>query len=164
MTFLYTPFFQSNSKLMTSSEKKHTADTLTEKSGWVRVGLLPFILRPLTFGQIYEMGEYVHGIDAEGLNLNDRVYPIAEMLTRYGNAKPMQEIFIIGAFRRRWTRWMFGRYVRKRLTLNHFKKLMEIVVNAYTANFFLTSIIFLRQTKPMTEPSQTTARGQQSEE
>ena len=65
---------------------------------------------------------------------------------------------------KRRKRWIFRRYILKRLTVRHFQKVMEIITNAYTANFFLTSIIFLHQTKPMTEPKQTTPRGQQWEE
>ena len=149
---------------MKTTDKKKTAEVLTEKSLWMRIGLLPIIMRPLTLGQIYEMGEFVNDIDTGDVDLKDKMNVVAEMLARFKNVPLMQEIFLVCAYRRRWKRWIFRRYIFRRLTVSHFQKAMEIITNAYTANFFLTSIIFLRQTKPMTEPKQTTPLGQQWEE
>ena len=149
---------------MTAEEKSKVASALTEKSTWMSVGLLPIRLKPITLGQIFEMGEYVNDINSEGLSVNARINTIAEMLLKYKNAPLMQEIFIVCAFRSRWMRKIFRRYILKRLTVGHFQKVIEHITKAYTANFFLTSIIFLHQTKPMTEPKQTTPLGQQSEE
>jgi len=149
---------------MKSSEKRKTADVLTERSYWIFVGLLPIRLRPLTLGQIYEMGEYINDLDSKNLDLRSKLNVTAEMLAKYKNAPLMQEVFLVAAYRRRWKRRLFRRYILKRLTVGKFQKVMDVITNAYTANFFLTSIIFLHQTKPMTEPKQTTVRGQQSEE
>ena len=149
---------------MTVTEKKKTADVLTEKTRFMLVGWLPILLRPLTLGQIYEMGEFINEVDSDGLDFNEKVYPIAEMLARHTNAIQMQQIFMVGAYRRRWKRWLFRRYILHRLTIRHFDEMMNIILDAHTANFFLTSIIFLSQTKPMTEPKQTIAPGQPLEE
>ena len=149
---------------MKSLEKRKIAETLTERSVWMRIGLLLIRLRPLTFGQIFEMGEFVNDMDGNDIDTKALLNATAAMLKKHGNAPLMQEIFLISAFRRRWKRRLFRRYIFKRLTVRHFQKAMEIITNAYTTNFFLTSIIFLSQTKPMTEPKPTTARGQQSEE
>ena len=149
---------------MNATDKKKTADILTERSRWMRIGLLPVRLRPLTLGQIYEMGEFVDGLEVDGLNVKEKVNLAAEMLARYKSARLMQEVFLVTAFRRRWKRAIFRRYVLRRLTVRQFKTCVEVITDAFTANFFLTSIIFLGQTKTMTEPSQTTALGQQSEE
>lgn len=149
---------------MNAQEKKKTANTVTEKSVWVWVGWLPIRIKPLTLGQIYEMGEYTCQIEEKDMDLKKRVIVSAEMLARYKDAKHMQKVFLIVAYRRRWARWLFKRYILHRLTVTRFQKAIEVITNAYTANFFLTSIIFLRQTNRITEPSQTTARGQQSEE
>ena len=149
---------------MKAEEKKKTAATLIEKSKWIRIGLLPIHLKPLTLGQIYEMGPYTNEIEGDNLNLRTRVIPSSEMLTRYRSAKQMQEIFLVCAFRKKWKRWLFRRYILKRLTLAKFQSAIEIITDACTANFFLTSIIFLRQTNAISEPSQTIAPGQQSEE
>ena len=149
---------------MNKEEKKKTADILTEKSRWIRIGLLFIRLRPLTLGQIYEMGQYVESIEADGLEFKGRYNYVAKMLSEYNNAPLMQDIFLVTAYRRSWKRKLFRRYILKRLTVRHFQDAMDIITDAYNANFFLTSIIFLRQTKPMTEPNQTIVRGQQSEE
>ena len=149
---------------MTPEEKRKTADILTEKSLWTRVGWLPIRLRPLTLGQIYDMGEFTCQIEGEKLDMKSRIIASAEMLARYKSAKLMQEIFLICAFRKRWKRRLFRRYIINRLTVSRLQKAIEVITNAYTANFFLTSIIFLKQTTKITEPKQTTALGQQSEE
>ena len=149
---------------MTTTEKKKTADVLTEKSVFMWIGRLPIFIKPLTLGQIYEMGEYVCQMEGRELDLKARLLASAEMFARYKSAEMMQEIFLIAAFRKRWKRRLFRRYILNRLTVAKFQKAMEVITNAYSANFFLTSIIFLRQTNQITEPSQTTALGQQSEE
>lgn len=149
---------------MKTTDKKKTADALTEKSIWIWVGLLPICLSPLTFGQIYEMGEFVNDLDTEGLDLERKMNVVAEMLSKYKNAPLMQEIFMVCAFRRRWKRSLFRRYILKRLTVRHFQSVITVITESYTANFFLTSTIFLHQTKPMTEPKPTTPLGQPSEE
>ena len=149
---------------MTTEEKKKTAEVLTEKSKWTRVGWLPIRLRPLTLAQIYEMGEFVDGMEVQGLDMNAKAILSAEMLARHKSARLMQEIFLVTAFRRRWKRALLRRYIAKRLTVRQYFKAVEVITDAYTANFFLTSIIFLAQTRPITEPTQTTALGQQWEE
>lgn len=149
---------------MKPDEKKQTADVLLEKAVWTRVGLLPLRIRPLTLGQIYEMGEYTCQMEAENLDLKARIVASAEMLARYKSAKLMQEVFLICVFRKRWKRRLLRRYILNRLTIKKFQKAVEVITNAYSANFFLTSLIFLHQTNTITEPSQTTALGQQSEE
>ena len=149
---------------MTAEQKKKTADALTERSVWVRIGWLLIRMRPLTLAQIYEMGEYVDGLQVEGLDIKGKINLAAEMLSRYKSASLMQEVFLVVAYRRRWKRRLFRHYILKRLTVRIFKKALDVITDAFSANFFLTSIIFLRQTKTITEPSPTTPLGQQSEE
>lgn len=149
---------------MTTTDKKKTSDILTEKSVFVRIGFLPIFIKPITLGQIYEMGEFVCQIEGKELDMKAKLLASAEMLARYKSAKMMQEIFLVCAYRKRWKRRLFRRYILNRLTVAKFQKAIEVITNAYSANFFLTSIIFLRQTNQITEPNQTTARGQQWEE
>lgn len=151
---------------MKATDKKKTADALTESSSWMRIGWLPIRLRPLTFGQIYEMGEFVENLQAEGLDLNNdkRFNIVAEMLARYESAPLMQEAFMIAAYRRRWARKLFRNYILKRLTIRKFQPVLGVITDSYAANFFLTSIIFLHQTKPITEPKPTTHLGPSLEE
>lgn len=110
------------------------------------------------------MGEFACQIEGDDINMNARIVASAEMLIRYHSAKLMQEIFLVCAFRKRWKRKLFRRYILNRLTVAKFQKAIEAITSAYTANFFLTSIIFLHQTKAITEPNQTTAHGLSSEE
>lgn len=149
---------------MKAEEKQRTAEVLTEKSLWMWVGFLLLHIKPLTLGQIYEIGTFTCDIESENLDLRRRIVPSAEMLMRYKSARQMQEIFLICAFRKRWKRWLFRHYILPRLTVAKFKKALDVVTDPCTANFFLTSIIFLRQVNAMTEPSQTIPPGQQSEE
>ena len=149
---------------MNASEKQRTAEVITEKSVWMRIGLLFLHIKPLTLGQIYEIGSFTCDIESENLDLRKRIVPSAEMLMRYKSAKQMQEIFLVCAFRRKWKRWLFRRYILPRLTVAKFKTAVDVITDPCTANFFLTSIIFLRQVNAMTEPSQTIPLGQQSEE
>lgn len=149
---------------MKTEDKKKVVNALTEHSTWMRIGWLPIRLRPLTLAQIYEMGVYTNEMDAEGLEEGKKFNVAAEMLSRYQSAQLMQEVFLVCAYRKHWMRRLFRRYILNRLTIRGFQKVLEIITDGYAANFFLTSIIFLHQTKPMTEPSQTTHHGQQSEE
>ena len=149
---------------MKTTDKKQVAETMTERSMWIRIGWLWFRMRPLTLGQIFEMGEFTNDIDVSGLSMNLKTNVIAEMFIRHASAPLMQEIFVVCLFRRPWKRWLFRRYILKRLTMGRFQQMINFIITSFTANFFLTSIIFLRQTTRMTEPNPTTPLGQQSEE
>lgn len=150
---------------MKTKDKQSVADTLTEKAMWIRVGWLWFRARPLTLAQIFEMGAVANGIDAGDLNDTQRkIRVIASMVNHHKDAKLMIKIFIITLFRSRWARVLFGWYIRRKITVLKFQELLNYIAVSFNANFFLTSIIFLRQATVMTEPSPTTALGQQSEE
>ena len=149
---------------MKTEEKKRTEEVLTEKSKWLRIGFLPFRLRPLTLAQIYQMGKYCNEIDCEGVSLHQRINIVATMFAKYENIPFMQDVFCTCLFRTRFMRFIFKRYLRHRLTMAHFKKMVDYITQSYDANFFLTSIIFLKQMNMISEPSQTTRRGQSSEE
>lgn len=148
---------------MTKEDKKKVAATLLEKATIIKVGLLRIKVKPLTLGQIFEMGEYSHDIKELQLETVKKMNVMQVLLAHTKDAKAMCEIFIICAFRKHWARKVFGRYIRHHLTIMHFNDLVKYISMSFNANFFLTSISFLSQTKIMTEPT-TTVRGQQSEE
>lgn len=148
---------------MTKEDKKKVAATLLEKATTIKVGLLRIKVKPLTLGQIFEMGEYSHDIKELHLETVKKMNVMQILLAHTEDAKAMCEIFIICAFRNHWARKVFGGYIRHHLTIMHFNDLVKYISMSFNANFFLTSISFLSQTKIMTEPT-TTARGQQSEE
>ena len=146
---------------MKTEDKQKVADVLVEKPALIRIGWFVFKLRPLTLAQIYEMGAAANDINADDLeDTEKRVRIMAALINHHKDAKAMERVFIICLFRKRWKRILFGRYIAKRLTMDKFQQLLTYVTTSFNANFFLTSIIFLRQTTTMTEPSQTTAPGQ----
>lgn len=149
---------------MKKEEKRKVANALAERGTWIRVGWMFIYFRPITLSQIYDMGAAANDIDGSDLQSDDKVSLIAALLKHSKDAKAMQNVFLVCAFRKRWKRWLLGRYIRNRLTVEHFNRLLSTIATTFNANFFLTSIIFLSQTKIITEPSQTTARGQSSEE
>lgn len=149
---------------MKQNDKKKVADALSERSHWIRVDWLHIKIKPLTLSQIYDMGAAANDINADDLQSMDKVNIIALLVKHAKDAKALQDVFLVCAYRKKWKRWLFGRYLRNRLTVEHFNKLLTLIATTFNANFFLTSIIFLSQTKIMTEPSQTTAHGQSSEE
>lgn len=145
---------------MKPTEKKKVADALVERSEWTHIGLLPIHLRPLTLGQIYETGEFACQLEADGLDMHKNIVATAEMLLRYKSSVQLQEIFLVCAFRRKWMRRVFRRYILRRLTVSRFQKALSVCIDAFSANFFLTSIIFLHQANQITEPKTTTPLGQ----
>lgn len=153
---------------MKKAEKQQVADVLVEKATKIKVGLFTFRVKQPTLGQLYEMGAVANDIDEKDIqqkiDTNQRVNIIAEAISHYKDARIMQQVFIILVFRSRFWRWFWRRYVFHRLTINIFNQLMVFMSKSVNINFFLTSIIFLRQTTKITDPSQTTAHGQQSEE
>lgn len=148
---------------MNTEEKKKTTDVLLESSVKIKVGLFSYRIKPLTLAQIYEMSIFANDIIAPEWNEGDKVNILHELFKHGNDAKLMCEIFLVCAFRKKYWRKIWGRYIRNRLNITQFNLLVRYISMSFNANFFLTSITFLSQTKRMTEPI-TTARGQQSEE
>lgn len=153
---------------MKHQEKQVTADVVRENPIWIKVGKLKFRVKPPTLGQIYEMGAIAIEIDEKDLKTKieqkRHVRVMAEAISHYNDARLMQEIFLVLVFRKKFWRWLWRKYIFARLTVNIFNQLIQFVGQSLNINFFLTSIIFLKQTTAITEPMQTTARGQSSEE
>lgn len=153
---------------MKRREKQQVADTLTEKPLKIKIGVFPFHVKQPTLGQIYEMGAAAVDIDEKDIqqkvDTKQRVNVIAEAIAHYKDAHLMQQAFLVLVFRSRFWRRFWRRYIFHRLTIDIFNHLMEYIGKSVNINFFLTSIIFLKQTTKITEPSLTTAHGQQSEE
>ena len=146
---------------MKSEEKREVANTLSEKGIWVRVGFLPFRLRPITLAQIYEMGAIANDINADGLEEKKKIKILAETIAHYNDARIMSKVFVICLFRSLLMRFLFGWYIRHNLTMREYEKLITFESTSFNINFFLTSIIFLKKTTTMTNPNLTTAHGQQ---
>lgn len=153
---------------MKKKEKRQVADTLTEKAIRIKVGMFKFRVKQPTLGQLYEMGAIANDIQADDIqqkvDTNARVNVIAEAIAHYKDARVMQQVFILLVFRSRFWRWFWRKYIFHRLTVGTFNELITYISSSVNINFFLTSIIFLKQTTKITEPSPTTVHGQQSEE
>lgn len=149
---------------MTTKEKDTVAKTLKEASISIKVGMFKFTLRPVTLSQIYEMAVFANDIEAADWGDGSKVNILYELLKHGKDARLMCEIFIVCAFRKKFWRKVWGRYIRRRLDIGAFNELVKYLSTSFNVNFFLTSITFLTQTKIMTEPRTTTRHGQQSGE
>lgn len=147
---------------MKTSDKEKIAKTLAEASVKIKVGKFRFRVKPLTFMQIYEMGVFGNSIKEYKLNEGEKINIIPILFQHAETARLMSEIFIVCAFRKKWARKIWGRYIRKHLEIFAFNELIKFISGSFNVNFFLTSITFLTQTRIMTEPK-TTPHGQQSE-
>lgn len=148
---------------MNTVDKEKIAKTLSEATVKIKVGKFSFKVKPLTLMQIYEMGVFANDMPKPSWHGGDKINVIQKMFERHEDARLMCEIFIVCAFRKKKWRWLWGKYIRKHLDIIAFNELIKFISGSFNANFFLTSITFLTQTKIMTEPK-TTPLGQQSEE
>ena len=144
---------------MKTSDKEKIAKTLAEASVKIKVGMFYFRVKPLTFMQIYEMGVFGNAIKKPTWKEDDKLNIIPFLFEHSETAHLMSEIFIVCAFRKKWARKIWGRYIRKHLDVMAFNELVKFIGGSFNTNFFLTSITFLTQMKIMTEPK-TTPRGQ----
>lgn len=144
---------------MKTSDKEKIAKTLAEASVKIKVGMFYFRVKPLTFMQIYEMGVFGNAIKKPTWKEDDKLNIIPFLFEHSETAHLMSEIFIVCAFRKKWARKIWGRYIRKHLDIIAFNELVKFIGGSFNTNFFLTSITFLTQMKIMTEPK-TTPRGQ----
>jgi hypothetical protein len=149
---------------MNTKDKEQVVNTLTEAKIKIKIGRFFFMLRQPTLAQIYEMGAVASKINATDLNLEQRINVIAETIEHYKDARILQDTAIILLFRNKVWRWLWKRYIFKHITIDDFNQIILAISKSFNINFFLTSIIFLRQTTRMTEPNSTTALGQLSEE
>lgn len=148
---------------MKTEDKNKVARTLREASVKIKVGWFRFKVKPLTLMQIYEMGVFANDMEEPSWKDGEKINLVQKLFERHNDARLMCEIFIVCAFRKKKWRWLCGRYIRKHLDIMAFNELIKFISSSFNANFFLTSITFLTQTKIMTEPA-TTHLGQPSEE
>lgn len=126
-----------------------TTETLSEKSVWLLIGLLPIRVKPLNLRQITEVGELALMIDDVML---DTEQLLSTFLFSRGKELPIiEEISLKVLFRERWKRFLFGRYIKKRLTTKQLKKVISILEMSVDYRFFLNSLIFLRGMKMKTK-------------
>ena len=126
--------------------QKRVSDTIGERPTIIRFGLLPFFVYPITYNQIWD---------------------VSATLLFHGESKKMAEIAVLTMFRSSWMRWLFGGYIKKRLTVRRYKKLQDYMAKTMDATFFLHTIIFLKGLNEITRTTNTpevTPLGQPSAE
>lgn len=136
---------------------------MTEKGTWVRFGLIPFYIRPLTLAQIWEIGELIQKCKA--VELQGSFNPIEKMLESHKDLHFLQKVVEKTIFRGSVARFLLGWYIRKRTTMKRYKQVITFCAQSFDAPFFFQSLISLRGARQMTmNTAEATARGHSLEE
>ncbi|MCZ2726298.1 hypothetical protein [Bacteroides caccae] len=147
--------------------QKKVANTISERPIIIWFGCLPFIVRPLTFTQLFEIGAISKDMPEVDQNKVDGRTNVSATLLYYEEARRMSDIAVMTIFRSVWRRKLFGKFIKKRLTVRKYKKLQDYMAQTMDATFFLSTIIFLKGLNETTKPTNTpeaTALGAQSAE
>lgn len=129
-------------------DEKKTSDVLTEKGVWIKFGLLPLHIKPLNLSQIWEIGEIVS--KCEVVELSGKFNAIEKMLAYHDELKNLQEIVIKAVFRGSVARFLLGRYIKSKTTMNVYKQIIAFCAQSFDAQFFFQSMTFLRGAKEVT--------------
>ena len=144
--------------------QKRVADTIAERPIFLWFGMIPFMVRPLTFTQLFDIGSISKDMkEVDQSKLNGRT-SLSATLVYYEEADRMSDIAVMTIFRTTWKRKLFGKFIKKRLTVRKYKKLQDYMAQTMDATFFLSTIIFLKGLNETTKPTNTpeaTALGQQ---
>lgn len=130
-----------------------TSDTLSEKPRLIRFGFLLFLMRPLTLSQIWEISALLENVEAQ--DLKGKVNVIAEMLGQKNNLQQASKVVTAMLFRSSLNRVIFGRFIRKRLTMKRYQTMMEYYLMTLRAAFFLISITSLKGIREIAKPTNT---------
>lgn len=148
---------------------QQTADTVTEMPMFITFGLIPFMIRPVTLGQLQYIGaaaERLTGIEFNEKNLN-AIAAALYAVSREGNREDLLDVVVYAMFRSRWMRWLFRKHINKHLTMCKYEKVLMYMATHVRATFFLTSLFFLKGIVEIAKPTNTPeakAPGQSSEE
>ncbi len=129
-------------------QEKKTSAVLTEKGIWVRFGFIPFYIRPLTLAQIWEIGELIQ--QCKAVELQGSFNPIEKMLESHKDLHFLQKVVIKAIFRGSVARLLLGWYIRKRTTMERYKRVITFCAKSFDAPFFFQSMTFLRGAKRVT--------------
>lgn len=131
-------------------ENEKVKDTLLEKGFKMRFGILPIMVKPLTLAQVQEIGALAGGLGTNDDELKEMQFAdgLAD-LAKYGDL--INDICLIILFRSQSKRGILGNFIKKRLTSDHYKKLMGWLYQTFDFGFFLTSLVFMRGIKTKTK-------------
>lgn len=135
--------------------QRKVANTIAERPIMLWFGCLPFIVRPLTFTQLFDIGSISKDMPEVEQKKVDGRTNVSATLLYYEEASRMSEIAVLTIFRSGWMRKLFRKYIKKRLTVRKYKKLQDYMAQTMDANFFLSTIIFLKGLNEMTKPTNT---------
>lgn len=122
--------------------KISTEETFSEKGIWIRFGLLPVHLKPLTLAQIWEIGELVN--TCEQLDIQGTFNGIEKMLSMHKDIRVLQKVVIKAIFRSSIARFLFGWYIAKKTTMTRYNEVITFCAQSFNAPFFFQSMTFLR--------------------
>ena len=135
--------------------QKQVADTIAERPIFLWFGMIPFMVRPLTFTQLFDIGSISKDMkEVDQAKLNGRT-SVSATLVYYEEADRMSDIAVMTIFRSVWKRKLFGGFIKKRLTVRKYKKLQDYMAQTMDATFFLSTIIFLKGLNETTKPTNT---------
>lgn len=135
--------------------------TINEYGQWVRIGWIPFHMRPVTYGQIVEISACVSTMD--GISEEDTGTQLGVAMRHGADAEAVARIASIMIFRSRLLRFFFRRYIRNHITTSKVSTMLKYLYKSIDPDFFLTTIIFLKGIN-QTKPTKTTAPLQSSQE
>jgi hypothetical protein len=143
-------------------KNRKVSDTVTERGVWVRIGVLPFYIKPMTLAQLYTIGATIQHISVPDWGEDEKINVVAEMLNRYRDAHLCSRFAVQMIFRSPIMRIVFGAYIRHNLTIDKYAQIIRFGTQSIDPAFFLTNITFLKGVKAVTKmtniPSPT-ARG-----
>lgn len=147
--------------------QKRVADVLGERPVIIWFGLLPFFVKPITYNQIFDVGEITQKLPHVTQDKVQGLSEVSATLLFYEESKKVADIAVLIMFRSTWMRKLFGPFIKKRLTVSKYKKLQNYLAKMMDASFFLQTIIFLRGLNEITKTTNTPeviAHGQPLEE
>nr|DAE61711.1 MAG TPA: hypothetical protein [Caudoviricetes sp.] len=134
--------------------QERTVEAFAERPMIVFLGCIPFVIRPITLTQIWEIGNIVKDmIPIEKEKVENIISDVAAVLSYSKEGINIANIIVLFMFRSRWMRWLFGNYVKKRLTVKKHKKIQNFMARSMDPAFFLSTIIFLRGITELTKPT-----------
>lgn len=155
-------------KVNDESVQGRTVEAFAERPIIVFLGCIPFFIKPITLTQIWEIGNVVKDMSQiEKEKVENIVSDVAAVLSYSNEGANIADIIVLFMFRSTWMRWLFGNYVKKRLTVKKHKKIQNFMARSMDPAFFLSTIIFLRGITELTKPTNTAeviAPGPQSAE
>lgn len=147
--------------------QKRVADTIGERPTIIWFGMLPFFVSPITYNQIWDIGEITKDLPNITQDKINGLSDVSATLLFHEESGKMAEIAVLTMFRSSCMRWLFGGFIKKRLTVRRYKKLQDYMAKTMDATFFLHTIIFLKGLNEITKTTNTpeaTLPGQPSAE